>query len=638
MVSLPHAHLTNGFIRALLIEDNPDDADWLKQALAKSLVSNVDLVCLRTLPDGIEELGRREYDVVLLDLLRSDLVSFEGLHRLRAAMPRVAIIILTGLEDQEVALTSLKNGAQDYLNKGKPSGESIYRAMRYAIERKRSEEMILDAMQEAQKSASAAHEVQAKLELALKASETGVWSWDIFSDHLELDDQVLKAFGLKSSFFGTNHELFLDRIHAKDRPLVDAAFGACRKGKADFDVEYRVVWPDGTTHLLSMMGCAVFDLSGAPNRIAGVCRDVTKSKQQEQDSRRLALLEQRQEFIAMLAHDLRTPILGCQRIMSLMIDGSLGALTESQVDLLSKMSDSNQSMLLMIGNVLDSYRFEAGAESVVCTEMDLQSLILSCLVELAPLAQKNDISLVHKVSKTKTVLADQIAMRRVVCNLVSNAIKFTPAGGSIEIKVVDRQGRAILQVKDTGVGMSVEEMSNLFQRFWQARGQYRARGLGLGLYLCRHLVEAQSSTILCQSEVGKGTTFEVSLPYATFTPPRILIVDDTPISGMLLRRFLEKLSIIADTVTGGEEALEKIRTTKYSAIFVDLMMPGMDGFSTASAMRAAGVDTPLLAYSAQTMLENIEEFKRVGFSDVIEKPVNNATLRTILDKWLGCSL
>jgi CheY-like chemotaxis protein len=185
--------------------------------------------------------------------------------------------------------------------------------------------------------------------------------------------------------------------------------------------------------------------------------------------------------------------------------------------------------------------------------------------------------------------------------------------------------------------MSPEEMTNLFQRFWQAKGQYRSRGLGLGLYLCRHLVEAQSGTISCQSEAGKGTTFEVSLPFASSMPPRILIVDDTPISGLLLARFLEKLSIAADTVSGGVEALEKIRTTKYSAIFVDLMMPGMDGLSTAAAMRAAGVNTPLLAYSARAVLDNIEEFTKVGFNDVIEKPVNNATLRTILDKWLECS-
>jgi signal transduction histidine kinase len=316
---------------------------------------------------------------------------------------------------------------------------------------------------------------------------------------------------VESNFFGTNHELFLDRIHHNDRQMVDAAFSACRNGKSDFNVEYRVLWPDDTIHHLSMMGRAVLDAAGASTGMAGVCRDMTKNKQQEEDCKRLALLEQRQEFVAMLAHDLRTPIFGCQRIMSLMIDGSLGALTDRQIDLLSKISDSNQSMLLMISNVLDSYRCEAGAESLICTELDVHSLVSACLVELAPLAQKNDITLVHKVSKTKKVLADQIAMRRVICNLVSNAVKFTPARGSIEITVLERDSRAILQVRDTGFGMSPEEMTNLFQRFWQAKGQYRSRGLGLGLYLCRHLVEAQSGTISCQSEAGKGTTFEVSL-------------------------------------------------------------------------------------------------------------------------------
>jgi signal transduction histidine kinase len=130
-----------------------------------------------------------------------------------------------------------------------------------------------------------------------------------------------------------------------------------------------------------------------------------------------------------------------------------------------------------------------------------------------PIAQSGGVTIHTSCSLSRFVRADLIAMRRIINNLISNAIKFTRRGGRIDIIAFDRDGRATVQVKDTGIGITSEEMEHLFERFWQAKSKYRAKGVGLGLYLCYQLLRELDGTIRCESTPGSGTMFEISMPY-----------------------------------------------------------------------------------------------------------------------------
>lgn len=386
-------------IRVLIIESNPHDVEALLIALEDSSLPSVELYWDKTLECGLSRMAQLSFDIVLLDTALPEASNVAGLQRIRNTAPDVPVIILTDVDDQKIALECLKEGAQDYLIKGRPSGASIYRTMRYAIERKRLE-------------------------------------------------------GIK--------------------------------------------------------------------------------RESEDAERRLTILQQQQDLIAMLVHDLRTPIVGSKKILSSVVGGVLGEVTTPVSEVLTKVVHSNDSMLHMINNVLDSYRLESGLEHIDCREIEVSKIIEPCLDELAPIALAKGVKLVSVFESVGNIRADRFAMKRVICNLVGNAIKFTTSGGTIKVSAFDRNGVFVLQISDTGVGIAPAEMENLFKRFWQGKKKYRESGLGLGLYLCKQLVEAQHGKITCTSQLGEGTIFEIVLPYEQDSE-QVLVVDDNALyQGSLL--------------------------------------------------------------------------------------------------------
>ena len=528
-----------GAIRALLIEDSSTDADLLQEVLENQKGQKVDVRWAERLEDGFRQLETERFDVILLDLSLPDSSTSDTLRRTLAKVPNIPIIIFTGLDDHEAGLAAVKNGAQDYLVKGQPNGESIYRAMLYAIERKRLEQLVCKSVAQALESGADAHEAQANLAIALHASKTGVWLWNFENNRHEWDEQASSILGVK----GTTHHEFLQLIHPDDKDSVDDTFDSCLRGKLDCNVEYRVVWPDGSIHWVAATGKTFFDEAASPVRMTGICREITSNKQQEEAAKRLALLEQRHEFVALLAHDLRNPIIGSNRVLELMRTGTLGPLSGEQTELLAQICSSNQSLLLMINNVMDSYRLEEGGEHFEYCNLSLKNLISSCVSEVATIAEASSIKVIVSVQPMKDALADHLAMRRVLCNLLSNAIKFTPTGGTIEVFAGDRNGQALLEVRDSGPGIQPDDLESIFERFFQTKTKHRATGLGLGLYLCRRLVSAQNGTIACHSQLGHGTTFEVTLPYADSIPVNLAAIPDTEIRRLSLATNAEGIAL-----------------------------------------------------------------------------------------------
>lgn len=225
---------------------------------------------------------------------------------------------------------------------------------------------------------------------------------------------------------------------------------------------------------------------------------------------RVLLQQQREDFVATLTHDLKTPILAANRAVKLLMEGDFGTISESQVTILQTIHESNEALYKLVTTLLDVYRFDSGAKNLHFTYHDLPSLLNRILDELKPLASQKNIELIRNIPlDAGQILCDVEEFRRLIQNVVDNALKYTGSGGTINLTVLSDEDKWTLQINDTGRGISAEDMPKLFQRFWQAAnssGRYYA-STGLGLYLCRKIVELHKGQIWCESELGKGSTF-----------------------------------------------------------------------------------------------------------------------------------
>ncbi len=229
---------------------------------------------------------------------------------------------------------------------------------------------------------------------------------------------------------------------------------------------------------------------------------------------RVMLQQQREDFVATLTHDLKTPIIAANRAIKLLMEGDFGTLVEAQSRVLSTIHQSNQALYKMVQTLLDVYRFDSGVKKLSLSENDLSQTILSTVAELKTLCDTKKVSLEIELPQGPyPVVYDPEEIRRVLQNLLDNSLKFTPSGGFIKVKLEEVNSHVKISVQDNGKGISDEDRPKLFQRFWQASGSGRYyASTGLGLYLCRKIVELHGGKISCESGIGKGSKFQFTLP------------------------------------------------------------------------------------------------------------------------------
>ncbi|MFB2838706.1 sensor histidine kinase [Floridanema evergladense] len=232
-----------------------------------------------------------------------------------------------------------------------------------------------------------------------------------------------------------------------------------------------------------------------------------------------AIARQREDFVSRLTHDLRTPLIAADRMLVLMRQGALGEISDPILEVLDTMVRSNQNLLAMVNTLLEVYRYEAGRKTLSFNQIDLAAILKEAVQELQPLADEKNLCLnfdlgekaADSSGKKVIIEGDRLELHRVFINLIGNAIKFTEAG-SVEVRLIDANSKSsvIVKVEDTGLGISAEDQTKLFERFRQ--GKHKQSGSGLGLHLSRRIVETHQGTIDVKSEVGKGSCFTVCLP------------------------------------------------------------------------------------------------------------------------------
>ena len=238
-------------------------------------------------------------------------------------------------------------------------------------------------------------------------------------------------------------------------------------------------------------------------------RSLLRLKQSIDEREKIGRL--REDFVSRLTHDLRTPLVAAHRMLTFFEDGAFGSLSPEMLEAIATMKSSNQSLLEITNTMLEVYRYEAGCKKLTSINFDLSELITEVVRELRPLAEEKKIAFKFNLpsSEEVTINASRLEIRRVLTNMIGNAIKFTNSGSvKVNLQLLDKL--VAIEIQDTGCGISEKEREQLFQRF--RRGSHRLSGSGLGLHLTRQIVEAHQGKIIVKSELEKGSLFTVQLP------------------------------------------------------------------------------------------------------------------------------
>lgn len=377
------------------------------------------------------------------------------------------------------------------------------------------------------------------------------------------------------------------------------------------------------------------------------------ANQQHLNTQRLMLAAEarntaKSQFFASISHEIRTPMNGILGMIELL---HLTSINSKQQHYLTIIEESGQLLLRIINDLLDFAKLEAGKFSLYESSTHIENLFQKSVTLLQHSVSTH--TAIHvEISRQlpKFLLIDGSRLQQIILNLLSNAIKFTPKGVIlIRAEVIDHQ-YWFFEVSDTGEGMSLDTLANLFQPFTQGKSAQRKQGTGLGLAICKHLVELMSGHIVVNSHLGSGTRFRVELPLHLSQEQeadnqadsllntqdlRVLVVEDNPINQMVINGLLEFLHIKADLCASSQEAIQGFEQAQgqYDIIFMDFELPDRNGFETARIMRQHHFAQPTLqivALTAHNVLDHQQQAKQAGMDYFLTKPLRLEALAQVL--------
>ncbi len=332
----------------------------------------------------------------------------------------------------------------------------------------------------------------------------GTWELDVGNNRLSWSDEVFRIFGLEPQEFGATYEAFLEAVHPDDRAAVDAAYsGSIREGTDGYEIDHRIVQKSTGEVLYVHEKCEhIKDKSGAIVRSVGTVHDVTERKQADQI---------KDEFIGLVSHELKTPLTVI--IGALAVAMSEEIAPEDKQSLLNDAAWGADNMADIVDNLLELSRWQSKRLTLRAEPIDLAQVISERIVQSSKKTDKH--RLVADISDDlPAVKADRTRLERILENLIDNAIKYSPEGGEVRVSAEVQQGNIVLGVSDQGIGIDAADQVNLFQAFHRLEtGPWTSiQGVGLGLVVCRRLVEAHGGRIWVESERGRGSTFCFTLP------------------------------------------------------------------------------------------------------------------------------
>ncbi|MCL2821477.1 MAG: ATP-binding protein, partial [Oscillospiraceae bacterium] len=525
-----------------------------------------------------------------------------------------------------------------------------------------------------------------KLNLMIKAAHIGLWDVEISRDDpvnpkntFIWSDEFRKMLGYDTEAEFPNVLDSLKKVmHPDYEERTDKAFinhVLDTTGNTPFDVEYQLMKKNGEYSYFHACGEAIRDEDGNAIHIAGAIIDITQQKEhlaeieETQEDMRIArdLAEEANRsksiFLANMSHEIRTPMNSIVGFSELAHSDDNPEKTNQY---LTNISDNAKWLLNIINDILDSAKIESGKIILEHIPFNLDDVVSQCQSAIMPKLIEKGLSLYcySEPLPDKKLLGDPVRLRQVFMNLLSNAVKFTNTGTvKLLTSIVssdDEQAVVNFEVKDSGIGMSPEQIKKIFEPFLQADDSVTRNfgGTGLGLSISKNIIEMMGGTLSVESTEGTGSRFSFDLTFNivadTGTPVQklilndierptfsgeVLVCEDNILNQQVICEHLSRVGIKTAVAQNGQEAVDIItqrlqnNEKPFDLIFMDIHMPVMDGLEAASQISAMGVETPVIALTANIMSNDLEHYKRSNMLDYLGKPFTSQELWKCLIKY-----
>jgi PAS domain S-box-containing protein len=621
----------------LVVDDNRDMREYVTRLLKPRFVTAAaedGQSALDLIDSGVRP------DLVLSDLMMPRLDGFGLLRALRCrpVTETTPVIFLSARAGEEARIEGFDIGADDYLVKPFSARELITRIDTH---------IRLSRLRRAAGEQTRASEE--RLRIAINEAGMGTWDLDLRTHELRWSRSHYALLGLEpgESSLATD-ELWRSRIYPADRETVEAALSKSREMQTLYSQEYRIIRADtGAVRWLRVLGRFLYDESGAATRSVGVSFDDTERKAAE-----IALLEadQRKDvFLATLAHELRNPLAPIRNAAQVLGSSKLGS--EQLQWAQNVIQRQVKHMAWLLDDLLDVARITQGKLELKQQHITLNSVVDSAVETARPLLDSKSHRLVVTLpAEPVTLDADPLRLSQVLSNLLTNAAKYTHAGGDITLSGRIENGNLALSIKDNGIGIPAESLNGIFAMFSQVEGAaaHSEGGLGIGLALVKGLTELHGGTVEAISEgLGRGSEFILTLPMVAgnavdtpmaaaqgFTPigRRVLVADDNQDAAESLSMILEMAGHEVRVVHDGLAALSAAQSFRPDTVLLDIGMPQMNGYEVARALRREpwGTGITLVALTGWGQERDRQKAMDAGFDHHLTKPVDPDALEALL--------
>ncbi|WP_374439192.1 PAS domain-containing hybrid sensor histidine kinase/response regulator [Pseudomonas panipatensis] len=509
-----------------------------------------------------------------------------------------------------------------------------------------------------------------QLMLAAGIADLGIWAWHTDDDSLHWNERMFELYEYPPALgaTGMTFQHWVARLHPDDLDATLACMQDAVDGRGTFNAVFRIVLPDGRTRYIQANAQVERGPDGKARRVTGTNLDITR-EQELQTSLRQAKAQAdaanaaKSSFLANMSHEIRTPMNAVLGMLHLVQQTELNG---RQLDYVQKAHSAATSLLGLLNDILDYSKIEAGKLLLEPHPFELESLMQDLAVVLSGNLGTKDVEMLFDLDTElpNVVEGDRLRLQQILINLAGNALKFTSHGQVVvslqQVRRLDDSIRLRVSVSDTGIGIGADQLQRIFEGFTQAEASTSRRfgGTGLGLFICKRLVELMGGELRVESSLGVGSRFCFDIPLKIASaeslragcrglgkPLRILVADDNDCAGELMLRTCQAFGWQADVVGGGAFAVERFRQAlregrSYDVVLMDWRMPDLDGLSAARLIRQeARAPTPpmiimITAYGREILADE-QDSPTPPFVDFLTKPVTPRQLADSVQRAIG---
>ncbi|MEO5352812.1 MAG: response regulator [Magnetococcus sp. XQGC-1] len=641
-------------LSALIIDDNPVERALLSGLLKKVRPWQVSCVQCASGNDAMESLCTTMPQVVFVDYrLEGGEMGTDLIHRLRAAGCHAGFILFTGTSGDEAILEALHAGADDYLHKTEINLESITRALRHTLEKRKAAMALTEAMQalrqardeledRVQARTAELQETQEKLDTITASAHDPIILLDQEGRVIFWNPAAAKTFGYQPEEILGREVFCLLPASPFKKKLLDSFQHYRQHGLGSMVGrvnEFTVRRKNGETFPVATSISPIRRAEGWHTVL--IPRDITKRREVDTALRRAKeeaeqATRLKDQFVSLVAHDLRGPFTTILGFLELLESDKKNPLSKRQKEFVRWIMESSQKMVQMIDELLNISRLKTGKIIPKPRFINAHYLGETLIGHLQPMAEKKGIRLENGIAKQCRLYADPDLFGEVLRNLLSNAIKFCrQESGFVRLYCLE-DAPTTLAVTDNGVGISKKRLGKIFclEEKSSTIGTAGEHGTGLGLPFSRDLMQAHGGTLTVESREEAGSTFFAHLPEVT---PRILVVDDdVEFRQLLLHRLQPERATIIEA-DSGLTALHLLGEQSVHLIIADIQMPGMDGFEFMKALRnkPATSDIPAILVTGDEAITTREKAFQMGANDFVTKPFDYADFLPRVRRFLG---